>query len=786
VSAAAALHGLHVLELPGAGGAWCGRLLADLGADVIKVEPPAGDPLRSVAPFAGDVEHPDRGLPFILSHTNKRGIMLDLESGEDRRRLLDLVSKADLVIESLAPGQLEALGLGFERLREANPAIVLTSISTFGSGGPYEGYRGGDLVASAMSGLMSLQGDPGLPPCNAPLDQGLQLAGIHAALASLFALYRRTPGSTGDHVEISIREVLAHMNFPLINYDLDDYVLSRPGLRSVQGGVNVYPARDGWVHIYGRRWDRLAEWLDSPVLRNPKWSDRATRLLNWFEADEAIGAITSNRPKAEIASEAQSKGIPSSPVNTVADFAHEPHTLARQFFDTIDHPAVGPVAIPGPPYRLSLTPSGVNRPAPLLGQHTAEVLDEARDWSPYLLEGRPFRNVRVVDFSIAFAGPFATRYLAELGAEVIKIESAAAADSSETATRKAYPGGRTAQSMEINRSKRSITLDLHHPRAQELARRLVGMGDVVLDNFRPGTMRRWGLGYDDLRQVRPNIIMAEMPGFGSSGPNSGYLSLGQTLTAFSGLMHLWGYPDSPDSQHCKLAYPDWVGASCAALSILAALHHRDRTGEGQYIELAQVESTAAMIGVAYMDYFANGRVAEPIGNKHSTFCPHDVYPCRGDDAWVAIAVTTDEEWRSLVTLLGSPDWAADERLASARGRKACEDEIDRRLGEWTRKYTPHQAMRRLQRAGVAAGAVQDGEDLWLDPHLRARGFTFVLDQPFVGPIAQPGMTMRFRTTQVGGPKPAPVMGEANDYVFGELLGLSAAEISSLQEEGVIH
>lgn len=789
-----ALDHLRVLELPGLAGAYCGKLLADLGADVIKIEPPGGDPIRFTGPYAGDIEDPERSLPFINFHTNKRSAVLDLDTDAGRAALRSLIPTVDVVLDSYQPGYLDSIGLGYDDLKAINPAIILTSVTTFGQTGPYSQYLGGDLLGGAMSGMLGTQGDPDFPPANAPLYHATQLSSIHAAVATLFVLAQRPVTGKGDHVDVSIQEVFGHINFALARYEFENALPPRPGAKALNAGINAYPVQDGWVHIYTRRWDRLKEWLNLEEFNSPEWRDNTYRRLHADDADPIIARFTANWTKATLTEESQRRGIPAAPVSTPADLVNSPQLQARGFWVDTEHPVLGQMKVPGAPYQLSETPWRLRRATPRLGEHTAEVLAEASQPRPRIEvrarsdrpqqrptpPGLPFAGTRVLDFSIAFAGPYATRYMGELGAEIIKVESNAA----ETNTGGSGPP--SINQVEINRSKRSITLDLHHARAQELARELAKISDFAIANFRPFTLDRWNVGYQHLKEVRPDIIMAEMPGFGSTGPQASYISLGNSLMAYSGLTRLWGFPGSPENNRCKIAYPDWIGAGKVTLAMLAAHQYRQRTGKGQYIEVAQVEAAAAMGGVAYMDYLFNGRLMDAQGNHHHTFAPHSIYPSRGDDRWVAIAVQTDEQWANMVRALGEPEWARDEALATAAGRKAREDVLDAQIAAWTKQLTPHQAMRLLQKAGVPAAAVQNGEDVYLDPHLRARGYTVEVEQPILGTKLEPGLTMRFKETPETQPRGMALMGEANEYVFGELLGLSTAEIRQLIEDKIIN
>ena len=785
-----ALEGIRVLELGGRVVQHGGRLLADLGADVIKVEPPEGTFARTVGPFVGDERGVERSLYFLGGNANKRSLTLDLTDAEGRTRLLGLVARSDIVLEDFAPSYLDGIGLGFDELRKVNPQIILTSVTGFGQTGPFSRFAFSDLVGGAMGGVMTIQGDPDYPPTNTPLEQGYKLASIHGVMGALNALYNRSAAKDGVHVDVSVQDVASHIQFAIHRYSVEHEITRR--LPRGQPSIESYPTKDGWAHIYNRRWEWLINWIDDEVLNDPRWNDRVYRQDNADEAHRIIEEFTKKFTSMELMEQGQKRGIPIAPLSTTQDFANSPHMAERGFWREMEHPVVGTYRSPGSPYAWSETPVQVRRSAPLLGEDTEDVLkllDTPRRVGSNGGGGGkpPFHGIRILDFTIAFAGPYATRYFAEMGAEVIKVESMKfAGGTSETSGFRAqHPGGRSGNFNEINRSKRSIALDMHFPEAQALALELAKKSDVVIDNFSPGTLAGWNLGYDEIRKVKPDIIMVEMPGFGQTGPYGHFVSLGQTLTAYSGMMRLWGHPGSPESMRSKVAHPDWVGAGHSAVSILAALHHRDQTGQGQYIEVPQVETAATMMEPAFLDYFVNGRAAEPLGNRHWEFAPYNTYPCLGEDRWCAISVETEEQWAALGEALGGPSWAKDERFSTRAGRKAHEDEIDGHLAEWTRERTPHQVMYILQEHGVPAGAVQDAEDLYRDHHMWERGGLVYVDQPYYGDVVNPGLTIRFEGLPETQPKGAPYLGQDNDYVYSELLGLPEKTIKEYTERGFL-
>ncbi len=402
-----------------------------------------------------------------------------------------------------------------------------------------------------------------------------------------------------------------------------------------------------------------------------------------------------------------------------------------------------------------------------------------------LLEG-----IRVADFSWVSAGPRGTRVLADFGAEVIKIESAGRLDLNRGRPPFA-PGKRGINASgvfnNINCNKLSVTLNLRHPTACELARRIVAISDIVVDNFNPGVMQKLGLGYDDLVKVKPDIIVITMPVMGQTGPRSQYGGYGMGIEAISGLKYISGFPDEMPLG-TGIAYPDaGPNPRHAVIAVLAALHYRHKTGKGQFIEMAQYESTVCFTGTAILQYTANGSIQGSWGGRRHNAAPHGAYRCRGDDQWCVIAVFTDDEWESLTRAIGDPPWAKEGRFATLLGRKQHEDELDRLLQSWTIQKDAREVMGLLQGAGVAAGVIQSGKDLLEDDRqLSARGHYVRTEHPEAGRQTVDGVRIKLSHTPGSVRNPAPLLGQHNEYVFKELLGISAEEYDNLIVEQVIY
>lgn len=417
----------------------------------------------------------------------------------------------------------------------------------------------------------------------------------------------------------------------------------------------------------------------------------------------------------------------------------------------------------------------------------------------------PLEGIRVIDLTDSIVGPFTTMLLASCGAEVIRIESRL-----NLHFRRVGPWGPKGNEpipqgpeksidfskvrldllvsptfAQLNHDKLSVALNLSKPEGTDLFKKLVKISDVVIDNLRFGIMQKWGLDYPNLKQVKSDIIVASLQSLGT-GPYEQWVTWAMNLMTFTGFAHGWSHPETPVTERvASRYYGDFVSGGKAAAAILAALFYRAQTGKGQYIELSQMEATASLLGLSYLDYFVNNRVTPPRGNRHPQFAPYNCYRCKGDDSWCVIAVFNEEEWQQFCQALDHPSWTGDSKFQDMESRLENVDELDQNIKRWTRQYTPHQVMRILQYFGVPAGAVQNGEDLYYDLQLRARGFMIEQDLPRLGSITFAGIPLRLSAGQAAYSQRAPVLGEHNDYVYRQLLGLSGEEIRALIEDEVI-
>ncbi len=401
----------------------------------------------------------------------------------------------------------------------------------------------------------------------------------------------------------------------------------------------------------------------------------------------------------------------------------------------------------------------------------------------------PLEGLRIIDLTRYWAGPFATQLLAGMGAEVIRVESSLYIDAvrymippdGEPGER---PYNRGSYFHMANRNKQAISIDLQHPQGRELCLELISIGDVVMENFSARVMGNLGLEYDTIRKARPDIIMVSMPSFGGSGPYRDYVCFGEALEGVTGLTYLTGYEDGPPMRSSG-AFTDPAAGLQADYAVLAALQNRNRTGEGCYLNLSHQEGYLTLLGDNLMDYSMNGRVRSRLGNRHISRAPQGVYPSRGTDRWIAIAVDSERAWRGLCKAMSRPDLARDPRFEHALGRSRNQDELDAIIGEWTTGLDHYEAQEMLQQEGVPAGAVLLADELFEDPQFDARGFWEKVDFPDAGTFSHFGLPIKFSRTPSGTAKPAPRFAEHNRPVFADLLGKSDTEYDQLKESGAI-
>ncbi len=395
------------------------------------------------------------------------------------------------------------------------------------------------------------------------------------------------------------------------------------------------------------------------------------------------------------------------------------------------------------------------------------------------------KGIRVISFTWVWAGPWMGAVLADLGAEVIRIETRQRLDSQRVVkiTGNAEQDLNHGQFNITNRGVKSCTLNMKQPKGVEILKKLVKISDAVITNFAPRIMPAWGLDYNALKEIKPDIILVTLPAFGSTGPDKDYLSYGSTLEAGGGLSASFGYPG--EGPVISGPYPsDPIGSMYGLVGLLAALNYRNKTGKGQHVDVAQNEAVTSVIPEVIMDFVMNNRIRPRMGNRDEIMAPHGCYPCKGKDKWVAIAIGTDEKWNAMCQVMGNPDWCQDEKFSDQFGRWQNQDELNKLIANWTKDFTHYEVMRKLQKVRVAAGPSFNVEEVINDPHVKQRGIFIEQNHPAAGKTIV--YRSPWKSALTGQNPPAPCLGENNDYVFKELLGMTDKEVGELIENKVIY
>ena len=629
---------VRVVELTDLRGAFAGRILADLGADVIKVEPPGGDPDRLRPPFADDRPAPDRSLPFLYRNANKRGATLDLHAADGWHRFLELCDAADVLVENLGPASARRHGLAPAEVRERHPRLVHVAIADFGLDGPRADWRLEPLPAFAASGALFACGFPDRPPCWLPGYLAHDCASAFAVAGAIAALLDRARTGMGQTVEVSVQEAAINgihpWAIPLADYARRYPILPVAPPRNADGAYQVLEVADGFVRALPgspRQWRAFLELIGNPeALSGPEWLIPLFRLANADVCRIIAGEALRERSRADVIAQARRLDVPLVPLNTPEQFVTEEQTSRRDYFQRTAFPHLGDAPVAPGPFNYSATPTRLRRPAPAPGE------DDRSGFAPRAAEpaigkgdAPALAGVRVVDLGVGVAVPEAGWLLAELGAEVIKIESRANLDFLRRVTVEPDQPDRSMQFNDSSRGHLSVTLDLRTARGRELALRLCAAADVVLENNRGGVVGRWGLDYEHVRALRPDVIYYASQAFGRGGPLGEASAYGPLNSAFAGVTWLWNHPDPPYPAGSSVNHPDHIAAKLATAVVLAALEHRRRTGEGQLIDLSQAEAAAYFIGETYLEEACTGRPAAQRGNAVDWACPARRLPRRG-------------------------------------------------------------------------------------------------------------------------------------------------------------
>ncbi|MCZ6781851.1 MAG: CoA transferase [Proteobacteria bacterium] len=798
-----ALEGLRVLELGHhVAGPYCTKLLADLGADVVKLERPGcGDPLRAWGPFPDGRRDPEASGLFRYLNANKRSVACDLKSPSGLATAKRLAATADLIVENFRPGTLERLGLGFEVLRELQPRIALVRISSFGQTGPYRDRESTDLVVQAAGGWVAHYEAPGGNPVRIGARLAETVAGSFAACAALTTVLAAQGRNGAAQVDVSIMECLVGtLSYPML---LLEAMKARPPARqqavALYTPLGVERCADGFASINvltDTHWSHVCQ-----VIGAPEFANRRSEVAQSRDAYEGFYRVLrpwlDRHTAEEIVELCQKARVPAAAVATGRSLLEAKQFELRSFF--VEDPGGGFVR-PGFPWRLSATPARLHRASPRLGEANGAAAElwpsrETGGAPPLGPQSQaaaagslPFEGLRVLDLGTFWAGPYTGMYLASLGADVVKVESALRPDGfrfiapAERESSDWYERGVLFQA--TNLGKRNLTLDLQQEAGRILLRRLIEGADVLIENFAPRVMERFGFDYAGVRTIRPDIIMLRMPGFGLEGPSRDHVGWALAIAQAAGIAWVTGEA-SDELPRRPGAFLDPAVAMHALVALQAALAHRRRTGEGQLIELAQVETAICMCAEPIIEGSLRKRVREREGNRSRTFAPQGVYPCL-DGGWVALSIRDDAEWDRFVQALGQPEWAADSRLATREDRQKRSDDVDRRIAAWTSEREAAQIAGALGERGIPAAEVLIPSKMYGEPHLEARGYYQSLEHSASGARRYPAWPMRFSYARGDAHRAGTAtLGQHNEEILRGELGLSLDEIERLRAEGVI-
>lgn len=825
------LEGVRVLDLATPLAEATGRVLADLGAEVIKVEPPGGCEARFTPPFttpptadaprpAGPGDDPEQSLFWRAFGLGKRSVVLDLDDAGDRERFLALVDTADVLIESSTPGEMAARGFGYDDLAARNPLLLYVSVSPFGQTGPAAKHPATDLTLAAAGGFLNATGDGDRVPLPVGFPETAHLGATQAAADVLMALWSRNRSGEGQHLDTSIQAAVLWSLMNVTDYAAVGQDMPNSGDDRVQrtGTMPVYPGldlpvieacKDGFLAIVlvlgaqgAHGFNECMKWigregdLDADLMKIDwmTWIQQLHEgklsLETALRAIEQFKAKMHTLTKAEVQALAVEQKWLIAPIYLAPDLLTDPQLLDREFWVEVDGEKQ-----PGPFARLSKTPIAYDRPAPSLGQDQALAGDvERKPLAPIVSNPTPrsvcFEGLKVADFSWIAAGPLISKDLANLGATVLRVETESRVDTLRFIPPFVGDPGTTTGHVHgnMNQSKLGIAIDYTKPEGIAVAHKIVEWADVVIENFTPGTAERLGLGYEQLRAIKPDLVMLYSCMRGQTGPERKHTGFGIHGAALGGFTGVTGWPDRKPVSPWG-AYTDFISPRYAQAALMAALLHRDRTGEGQLIDVSQIEAAIHHLAPMILDHQRTGRVIDRPGHASERGCPHGVYRTSETERFVALETRTPEQWRALCEIV--PALAALARAAGGDvldgvdARIARRDEIDAILTDWAATQKCFEVALVLREAGVPAYVPLRALDFHDDPQLVAREFFIELEHAGFGRSTFDGPTTHFSKTPAQPKWAGPIIGQHTFEVMKDVLGYEDDEISEIAAAGAL-
>ena len=789
------LSRFRILEIGGGDTvAYCGKLFADFGAEVIKCEPEGGDPRRAEGV---QIETGKGGTSafFAWLNSNKLSITADPATEAGAQIIRDLLPSCDLLLDGRAPKEIDASSLIHAELQADDPGLTILGISWFGNSGPYRDFEATDAVIRSLAGVVYEAGPAEGPPMLATEGQAAVIGALTSFLPAAATLWDAENG--GRRFTSSIHAAISHITEYDIGLQMDMGKRGRVGVnvfgRTYPAGP--YPTAKGWLGVTimsPSQWVSFCEMLGQPQLgTDPKYDTAPKRQAVAPELDAVLRPLLLQKTAQEWFEMGIANKVPLAILPAVDDLAELPFHKERQSFGTI-RIGEGQFTCPILPQQLTGTPPIRDGIAPLPGSTDRSSLKPHTRKAPAkVAEGLPLRNLRILDLSMGWAGPVAVRQLADLGADVVKVESCENPDWFRGIdTRWPYYEEKYFERhmgwQYMNRNKRGITLDISSERGRELVLELAKTADVVIDSYAADVMPKFRLASEEFLKVNPGIVALTMPAFGMKTAWRMGRAYGSTLEHASGLPSVNGRPEDPPAMsHAVMGDP--IGGMTAASAILIGLLAKQTTGRGQHIDLAQAQCLLPLFAEQIVAYHVTGEVPPRLGNRHARYAPHGCYRLMGDDIWLTIAIRSDAEWQALCEVMRRPDLAEDPALATVEGRRAEADRIDAAISDWALLVRGYAAMTDLQEKGIAAATVRQPLDMGLDPHCVATGRFEALDRPFIGGHIQP------RPAYVEGDNatgysirwPSPTVGQHNREVLQGELGLSDAEFDALLKEGII-
>lgn len=777
------LDGLRVVDFSGGiAGPYATKLLADAGAEVIKVEGAEGDPLRSWSASGVDLDGCDSAL-FRFLNTSKLSVLSAVDGG----RVSELLEGADLAVEG---GEFTDAEL--ERVRMQFPHLVVASVTPFGRSGPFRDRCATEFTLQGWCGSIASRGAPDRDPLYAGGRLGEWISGTYTAVGALAAAM----AGGGIHVDVSMLECMSGTmgGFGGLFADMFGHL---EAARSFAGPVrslevpSIVPTADGLIGfctVTGQQLEDFLLMIEQPDLRgDPRFATAPQRMANETEFTRLVLEWTTRYTTAEILDLAEAFRIPTAPVGTPSTIAEFEQFVARGVY--VRNPGGG-FAQPRVPYLVEGVDPRPFAPAPYLGEHTSTAGWSERAVSRPLVDrpaDRPLEGVRIIDLTAFWAGPSATQILGALGADVIKVEGLARPDGMRLNSTKPptedlwWEWGPIFHA--VNANKRGVTLDLGTERGRELAMDLIATADAVIENFSPRVLDGFGITWEAVHARNPRCVMIRMPGFGLSGPWRDRTGFAQTMEQLSGMAWMSGFADGAPT--IPRGPCDPLAGMHAVVAFLAALDERDRSGVGRFVEVSMVEAALNCAAEVVIERSAYGSELHRDGNRGPVAAPQGVYPCAGEERWVALAIETDAHWQSLLEVLGHPHWAND-ALTSSGGRRAAHDQIDEHLRGAFTDRDRDELVETLAGAGVPAAPVLPISWLTAIEQLRERGYIELVEHPIVGARDLQGIPFRYSSrSEPWFERPAPTLGQHNHEVLGETLGLTPSELDELADQGVI-